>query len=48
MSERVVITGMGVCAPNGIGLEAFGKAMDTGQSGIRFIPELKALEFGCQ
>ena len=48
MSERVVITGMGVCAPNGIGLEAFAKAMDTGQSGIRFIPELEALQFGCQ
>ncbi len=48
MAERVVITGLGVCAPNGIGLDAFGKAMASGKSGIRFIPELKALEFGCQ
>lgn len=48
IAERVVITGMGVCAPNGIGLEAFGAAMASGKSGIRFIPELKELEFGCQ
>ncbi|SDE30373.1 3-oxoacyl-(acyl-carrier-protein) synthase [Pricia antarctica] len=48
MAERVVITGLGVCAPNGIGLDAFGEAMASGKSGIRFISELKQLEFGCQ
>lgn len=48
MAERVVITGLGVCAPNGIGLEAFGESMASGKSGIRSIPELKELEFGCQ
>ncbi|MGB6151617.1 MAG: beta-ketoacyl-[acyl-carrier-protein] synthase family protein [Pricia sp.] len=48
MTERVVITGLGVCAPNGIGLNAFGSAMEQGQSGIRFVPELNALGFGCQ
>lgn len=48
MAERVVITGLGVCAPNGIGLDVFGKAMASGKSGIRFIQELKELEFGCQ
>lgn len=48
MAERVVITGLGVCAPNGVGLDAFGDAMASGESGIRFIPELKKLEFGCQ
>ncbi|SIS70797.1 3-oxoacyl-(acyl-carrier-protein) synthase [Zobellia uliginosa] len=48
MRRRVVITGMGVCAPNGIGLGAFAEAMADGKSGIRFQPELKELEFGCQ
>ena len=48
MSERVVITGLGVCAPNGIGLLAFGSAMAEGISGIRFISELQDLGFGCQ
>ncbi|MDT7830564.1 beta-ketoacyl-[acyl-carrier-protein] synthase family protein [Pricia sp. S334] len=48
MAERVVITGLGVCAPNGISLEAFGNAMANGESGIRFIPELEELRFGCQ
>ena len=46
--RRVVITGMGVVAPNGIGLEDFESAIRAGQSGIRFIPRLKELGFGCQ
>ncbi len=48
ITERVVITGLGVCAPNGIGIDAFSKAMIKGDSGIRFIPQLQTLEFGCQ
>ncbi|WP_289062653.1 beta-ketoacyl-[acyl-carrier-protein] synthase family protein [uncultured Zobellia sp.] len=48
MRRRVVITGLGVCAPNGTGLAAFTEAMATGQSGIRFQPELEQLGFGCQ
>ncbi|CAZ98519.1 beta-ketoacyl-[acyl-carrier-protein] synthase family protein [Zobellia galactanivorans] len=48
MRRRVVITGMGVCAPNGIGLGDFAEAMAVGKSGIRFQPGLKELEFGCQ
>lgn len=48
MADRVVITGLGVCAPNGIGLGAFGEAMASGKSGIRFISELRELGFGCQ
>lgn len=48
MNHRVVITGMGVCAPNGIGLETFGEGMSKGLSGIRFLPELQELNFGCQ
>ena len=41
MRTRVVITGMGVVAPNGHGLAAFEKALREGISGIRHIPELK-------
>ena len=46
--NRVVITGMGVCAPNGIDLESFGENLSAGKSGIRFIPQLEELKFGCQ
>ncbi len=46
--HRVVITGMGVVAPNGHGLDEFEKALREGRSGIRFVDELKELNFGCQ
>lgn len=46
--KRVVITGMGVVAPNGVGLGAFEKAIRNGISGIQFLPELKELNFACQ
>jgi len=45
---RVVVTGLGVVSPNGVGLDAFSKAIRTGTSGIRFMEELKALNFSCQ
>ena len=48
MRRRVVITGMGVVAPNGHGLEAFERALREGVSGIRHIPELAEFNFGCQ
>lgn len=48
MKRRVVVTGIGVAAPNGHGLPAFEKALREGVSGIRFIPELKELNFACQ
>ena len=48
MHRRVVITGLGVCAPNGVGLEDFTNAMKNGKSGIRFQPKLEELKFGCQ
>jgi 3-oxoacyl-(acyl-carrier-protein) synthase len=48
MKKRVVITGMGVAAPNAHGLEDFEAALREGRSGIRFIPELKELNFACQ
>ncbi|MDD5169045.1 MAG: beta-ketoacyl synthase N-terminal-like domain-containing protein, partial [Syntrophales bacterium] len=46
--KRIVITGMGVTAPNGNGLQAYEEALRAGRSGIRFIPELAELGFGCQ
>jgi len=48
MSRRVVITGLGVCAPNGIGLDAFSTSLKNGISGIRFQPKLADLNFACQ
>lgn len=46
--SRVVITGMGIVAPNGTGVPAFSEALKSGKSGIRFIPEMAELGFGCQ
>lgn len=46
--KRVVITGMGVVAPNAIGLDAFADAIKRGVSGIRFDPQLADLGFSCQ
>lgn len=37
MDRRVVITGLGVITPNGIGKEAFWKAIKSGKSGIKLI-----------
>ena len=48
MKKRVVVTGMGVAAPNAHGLVDFEKALRGGISGIRFIPRLQELNFGCQ
>jgi 3-oxoacyl-(acyl-carrier-protein) synthase len=48
MKKRVVITGLGVVAPNGVGVSAFLNAIRNGISGIRFDPELERLEFSCQ
>jgi 3-oxoacyl-(acyl-carrier-protein) synthase len=46
--RRVVVTGVGVVAPNGIGVEAFTHALREGRSGIRAVPRLRELGFGCQ
>ncbi|MCX5853446.1 MAG: beta-ketoacyl-[acyl-carrier-protein] synthase family protein [Deltaproteobacteria bacterium] len=46
--RRVVITGMGVTAPNAHGLNQFEEALREGRSGIRFIPKLQELNFACQ
>ena len=47
MKNRVVITGLGVVAPNGVGLKAFTKAIKAGSSGITFHQELKDKGFSC-
>lgn len=48
MRTRIVVTGMGVAAPNGNGLQEYEDALRAGRSGIRHIPELAELGFGCQ
>lgn len=48
MKQRVVITGLGIVAPNGVGLSDFTKALKNGTSGIRFHQDLKNLNFSCQ
>ncbi|WP_055447353.1 beta-ketoacyl-[acyl-carrier-protein] synthase family protein [Lacinutrix mariniflava] len=44
---RVVITGLGVVAPNGVGIDAFTKAIKNGESGITFHQNLADLNFSC-
>jgi 3-oxoacyl-(acyl-carrier-protein) synthase len=46
--ERVVVTGVGVIAPNAHGKEPFAKALREGKSGIRFHQHLRDAGFGCQ
>ena len=48
MKNRVVITGLGVVAPNGVGIADFTKALKEGKSGITFHQDLKDLNFSCQ
>ncbi len=45
--SRVVITGLGVVSPNGVGLSSFLESLKRGKSGIRFFPELKEMGFSC-
>jgi len=47
MSRRVVVTGLGVVAPNGNGLEEYARALREGVSGIRQQPLLEELKFSC-
>src|SRR5947208_16994252 len=45
--NRVVVTGIGVLAPNGHGAAEFEQALRQGRSGITSRPERAALGFGC-
>lgn len=46
--QRIVITGLGVVAPNGVGIHDFRQSLMQGRTGIRFDAELESLGFGCQ
>lgn len=48
MKRRVVITGLGAIAPNGIGTEEFWKALVEGRSGIDRITSFDASDLPCQ
>ena len=48
MNRRVVITGLGVVAPNGVNLDDFTYAIKNGISGIKHDEELARLQFSCQ
>ena len=48
MKRRVVITGMGVVSPNGIGRSAFTKAILEGKSGVRRISRFDTSGIGVQ
>jgi 3-oxoacyl-[acyl-carrier-protein] synthase II len=46
--RRVVITGLGAIAPNGVGKDAFWEALIKGRSGIRRIMHFDTSNFPCQ
>jgi 3-oxoacyl-[acyl-carrier-protein] synthase II len=47
-NRRVVITGMGVLSPNGIGIESFWNSMIHGISGVRKITHFDVSSYPCQ
>ena len=46
--QRVVVTGLGVLAPNANNVRDFELALRKGVSGIRFLERLEELGFGCR
>ncbi|HAL81496.1 MAG TPA: beta-ketoacyl-ACP synthase [Mucilaginibacter sp.] len=48
MNKRIVVTGMGVVSPNGVGVPAFLHAIQNGVSGVKFIPRYEDLNFSCR
>lgn len=46
--HRVVITGLGVCAPNGVDITTFENSLIKGLSGIQRHKDLESLNFSCQ
>ena len=46
--KKIVVTGLGVIAPNGIGKEQFWQALKEGQSGIKPISRFDTTEFKCK
>ena len=47
MTRRVVVTGLGVIAPNANGRAAFDEALRKGTSGIRHVEQMAAAKFAC-
>ena len=47
MNNRVVVTGLGIVAPNGVDLNSFRAAIKEGKSGIRYLDELSDFNFSC-
>ena len=48
VDPRVVITGIGVVSPFGVGRERFWEAISTGQSGARVLDELDSDSYACR
>ena len=48
LQKRIVVTGLGVISPNGIGKADFLKALKSGKSGIKFQKKMKDLNLRCQ
>ncbi|MBP1685187.1 MAG: 3-oxoacyl-[acyl-carrier-protein] synthase [Deltaproteobacteria bacterium] len=48
MTQRAVVTGLGVIAPNANTVADFAQALREGRSGIRAVEKLTQLNFGCQ
>ncbi|MFI5140201.1 MAG: beta-ketoacyl-[acyl-carrier-protein] synthase family protein, partial [Sphingobacteriales bacterium] len=48
MNKRIVVTGMGVVSPNGVGVPAFLHAIQNGISGVKFMPRYEDLNFSCR
>jgi len=48
MAKRVVVTGVGVVAPNGLGKEAFWQALISGLSGVRSIRRFDPSPLSCR
>jgi 3-oxoacyl-(acyl-carrier-protein) synthase len=46
--KRIVVTGIGAVAPNGLGIAAYGAALRAGKSGISHHAELAELKFSSQ
>ena len=45
MKRRVVVTGVGVISPNGVGKEAFWEGMASGKSGVRSVTDFDVSQF---